>query len=205
MTTESSARSRAIAPGHVVRDGGCADAALGADDRDDPTDGDRLRRREQAADRAHHVEGLDRSNDIVADPAPDQFAVGRDIIGAADHDDPGPGVADGCELIEALEHVVGAFGLQHDHVRRGGLVIGVDGGGNTAHMNRQMDLAEAAVLAGRSHRGCGRDRCAKRLHRHPRRRRDVFFGRRREVSLFFGFFAADHLPVSLSLALSASG
>ena len=29
-------------PGHVVRDGGCADAALGADDGDDPADGDRL-------------------------------------------------------------------------------------------------------------------------------------------------------------------
>ena len=43
-------------PGHIVRDGGCADAALGADDGDDAADGDRLRSREQAADRAHHIE-----------------------------------------------------------------------------------------------------------------------------------------------------
>ena len=47
-------------PGHVVRDGGRADAALGADDGDDPADGLGLRRREQPADRAHHVERVDR-------------------------------------------------------------------------------------------------------------------------------------------------
>ena len=80
-------------PGHVVRDGGCADAALGADDGDDPADGDGLRRREQAADRAHHVEGVDRPDDVVADAAAHQFAIGRDIVGAADHDDAGSGIA----------------------------------------------------------------------------------------------------------------
>ena len=43
-------------PGHVVGDGRCADAALGADDGDDAADRLGFRRREQAADRAHHVE-----------------------------------------------------------------------------------------------------------------------------------------------------
>ena len=49
-------------PGHVVRDGGRADAALGADDGDDAADGLGFRRRKQPADRAHHVEGVDRRN-----------------------------------------------------------------------------------------------------------------------------------------------
>ena len=169
-------------PGHVVCDGGGADAALGADDRDDPADGDLFRRGEQAADRPHHVERLDRAEDVVADAAADQFAVGRDITGAADHDDPGAGVANGCEFIEAGEHVAGAFGLQHDHVRRRRLVIGVDGGGDTAHVNRQMGLVEAAVFARRFHRGCGGDSGAKGLHRHARRRRDVIVRGRRVVA-----------------------
>ena len=42
-----------------------------------------------------------------------------------------------------------AFGLQHDHVRRRRRVIGLDGGGDAAHMNRKMGLAEAAVFARR--------------------------------------------------------
>src|SRR3981081_2494024 len=54
-------------PGDVVGNGGGADAALGADDGDDAADGDRLRRREQAADRAHYIKGLDRSDDVVVD------------------------------------------------------------------------------------------------------------------------------------------
>ena len=43
-------------PGDVVGDGGCADAALGADDGDDAADRLGFRRREQPADRAHHVD-----------------------------------------------------------------------------------------------------------------------------------------------------
>ena len=92
-------------PGHVVRDGGCADAALGADDGDDAADGDGLRGREQAADRADDVDRLDRPNDVVADAAPHQLAIGRDIVGAADHHDAGSGVADGREFVEAGQDV----------------------------------------------------------------------------------------------------
>ncbi len=69
-------------PGHVVCDGGRADPALGADDRDHPADRDRLGSREQAADRAHHIEGLDRPDDVVVDAAPHQLAIGRDIAGS---------------------------------------------------------------------------------------------------------------------------
>ena len=44
-------------PGDVMGDGGRADAALGADDGDDAADRLGFRRREQVADRAHHVDG----------------------------------------------------------------------------------------------------------------------------------------------------
>ena len=43
-------------PGDVVRDGGGADAAFGADHRDDAADRLGVRRREQPADRAHDVD-----------------------------------------------------------------------------------------------------------------------------------------------------
>ena len=69
-------------PGHVMGDGGRADAALGADDGDDAADGLGFRRREQAANRAHHVEGVDRRNHIVADAAAHQFAIERDVVDA---------------------------------------------------------------------------------------------------------------------------
>jgi len=87
-------------------------------------------------------------------------------------------------------------------------MIGFDGGCHAAHFNLEMGLAEAAVFGGRMHGGCGFRRLAKRLHRHPRRRGDVIvLRRRRDARLFLRILArvAVHLPVSLSLALSASG
>ena len=93
-------------PGDVVRDGGRADAALCADDGDDPADGDGLRCREQAADRADHIEGIDRSNHVIADAAPHQFAIGNVIIFIADHHDARSGVAHGRELVEAGQNIV---------------------------------------------------------------------------------------------------
>jgi len=47
-------------PRDIVGDRGGADAALGADDRDDAPDGFGVRRREQAADRADHVDRQNR-------------------------------------------------------------------------------------------------------------------------------------------------
>ena len=122
--------------------------------------------------------------------------------------DAGAGVADGGELVEAGKDIVAAFGFQDDHVRRRRRAIGFDGGGHAAHLDLEVGLAEAAVFARRLHGGGGFHRLAKRLHRHPRRRRDMLVRRRRrDVRLLFGILArvVDHLPVSLSLALSASG
>ena len=82
-------------PGDVVGDGGGADAALGADDGDDAADRLGFRRREQAADRAHDVDGADRRDHVVADAAADQLAIEHDVVDAADHDHAGAGVADG--------------------------------------------------------------------------------------------------------------
>ena len=145
---------------------------------------------------------------VVADAAAHQFAIQRDVVDAADHDDAGSGIADGGELIEAGQDVGAALGLQDDHVRRRRGAIGLDGGRHAAHLDLEMGLAEAAVFAGRLHGGGGFHRLAEGLHRHARRRRDVIVRRRRaSLRLLFGILArvADHLPVSLSLALSASG
>ena len=128
---------------------------------------------------------------VVVDAAAHQFAIGRDVVVAADHDDAGSGIAHGRELIEAGENVAAAFGLQDDHVRRGHRVIGFDGGRHAAHLNREMGLGEAAVFARRSHGRGGLLGFAKGLHRHPRRRRDVIVrGRRGGVRLLFGFWRA---------------
>ena len=126
----------------------------------------------------------------------------------ADHDDAGTGIADGGELVEAGEDIAAAFGFQDDHVRRRRGAIGLDRGGHAAHLDLEMCLAEAAVLARRLHGGRGFHRLAKRLHRYARRRRDMIVGDGGVPSgCCFGILAgvADHLPVSLSLALSASG
>src|SRR6185312_5575684 len=85
---------------------------------------------------------------------------------------------------------------------------GLDSGGHAAHLDLQMRLAEPAVLAGRLYGGSGFHRLAEGLHRHPRRGRDVILRRRRRdlrrlLCVLAG--VADHLPVSLSLAFTASG
>ena len=79
---------------------------------------------------------------------------------------------------------------------------------HAAHLDLEMGLAEAAVFARRLHGGRGFHGLAKGLHRHTRRRRNVIVrGGGMSVRLLFGVLArvADHLPVSLSLAFSASG
>ena len=61
---------------------------------------------------------------------------------------------------------------------------------------------------GRLHGSRGFHRLAKCLHRYPRRRRDMIVGgRSRALRLLFCVLTrvTDHLPVSLSLALSDSG
>jgi len=111
-----------------VRDGGCADAAFRADDGNDPADRLRLRRRKQAANRAHHVQGVDRGDDVVADAAANQLAIQRDVVDAADHDHAGTGIANRRELIEASKNIAAALGFQDDDVRRRRGAIGLDRG-----------------------------------------------------------------------------
>ncbi len=164
-------------PGDVVRHGGSADAALGADHGDDAADRLGVRRREQSADRAHDVDGADRRDQVVADAAPRQLAIERDVVDAADHDHPRAGVADLGELIEPGQDVVGALlGLDEDDVRRRRTAIGLDRGGGAAHLDFHMRLGQTAVLAGGLHGGGGFNRLAKGLHRDARRRCDMFVG-----------------------------
>ncbi len=90
-------------PADIVRDGGSADAALGADHGDDAADRLGFRRREQPADRADDVDGADRRDQIIADAAPRQVAVQRHVVDAADNDHARAGVANFGELIEPAE------------------------------------------------------------------------------------------------------
>jgi len=121
--------------------------------------------------------------------------------------DPGSGVANRCQMVKSREDIAAALGFQDDNVRRRRGAIGLDRGRHAAHLDLEMRLAEPAILAGRLHGGRSLDRLAKSLHRHPRRRRDMLVGGRLCGGSFFRVLArvADHLPVSLSLALSDSG
>jgi hypothetical protein len=150
---------------------------------------------------------IDRRDHVVADAATHQFAIKSDVVDAADDDDPRAGIAHGCELVEAGEDIVAAFGLDDDHVGSRRAAIGFNRRCHAAHLDLKMSLAEPPVLAGRLH---GRRRfhgLAERLHRYARRRRNVIVrGRRSDVRLLEVLACvAGHLPVSLSLAFSASG
>jgi len=72
--------------GDIVCNRRGADAALGADNRDDAAHRFGVGRGEQAADRARDLERTDRRDQIVADAAPHQFAIERDVVHAADDD-----------------------------------------------------------------------------------------------------------------------
>jgi hypothetical protein len=198
-----------------VRHGRGADAAFGAHHRDDAAGGDGLGRREQAADRAHDVEHPDRADHVIVDAAAHQLAIGNVIGFVADDDDAGAGIADMGELVEEGHELAPAAALQHDHVRRRRVVVGLDGGGHAAHLHRQMRFRKAAVLARRFHRRRGRLDLAKGLHRNARRSLDMIARRplrrhRQLGGLFdrlfdFPFRVAHCLPTSLSLAFSLSG
>ena len=76
---------------------------------------------------------------------------------------------------------------------------------DAAHLDLQMRLAQAAILAGRLDRGGGFDRFAERLHGNARRRRDVLFARatsrprlcRCSCANRFAVVSPHHLPTSL--------
>ncbi|XUJ37635.1 hypothetical protein ACQ5SK_25985 [Bradyrhizobium japonicum] len=110
-------------------------------------------------------------------------------------------------MVEAGQEIVAAVALEHDHVRRRRRAVGFDRRRHATHLDLQMGLAETTVFAGRLHRGSGLDGLAESLDRHARRGSNMFLDRRRRLGLLFLSLAsvADHLPVSLSLAFSASG
>ena len=152
--------------------------------------------------------GADRRDQIIADAAPHQLAIERDVVHAPDDDDPRAGIADLGELIEAVEDIVAAaFRFEHDDVRRRRALIGFDGRGQAAHLDAQMRLGQAPIFAGRLNGRGGLDRLAERLHRNARRRRDVLVApdeSRRAVSAaaaaLTGFIVRPHhLPTSLIL------
>ncbi len=182
----------------IVGDGGRADAALGADHGDDAADRLGVGRRKQPADRAHDLQHVDRRNQIIADAAPHQLAIERDIVHAADDDDTRAGVAIIGELIEAGEDVVAAvLRFQNDDVRRRRALIGFDRRRQAAHLDAQMRLGHAPVLAGRLDRGGGVDVLAEGLHRDARRRRDMFVaaGGIREARILAGGLVTLFHPV----------
>src|SRR5262249_5267062 len=194
-------------PSYIMCDRRCADAAFRTHNGDDSADCYGFRSGEQAADRPHHVEGADGPDDVVVDTTAHQLPIRRLIVLAADNDNACPRIAHGRQFVEARENVALPFALDHDDIWSGCVVIGVDGCGHAALLDCQVSLGEAAVLAGRSYRGRSFLALAKGLHRNAWGRRDVVVrGRRRGVRLLFGLLTGlAHFPVSLSLALSASG
>ena len=193
-----------------MSDGGGADAALGADHRDDAADRFGVGRGEQAADRAHHVDGADRRNHVVADAAPNQLAIERDVVGPSDHNDASAGVAIFGKRIEAGQDAVAAtVRFQHDDIGRWRTAVGFDRGCDAAHLYFDMRLAETPVFAGRLNRGRGLDGLAERLDGHARRRRDVLVAgeclRRRRFRRGGLQRSSDHLPTSLIAPLEVSG
>jgi len=87
--------------------------------------------------------------------------------------------------------------------RRRHRLIDFDRRGKAAVFGGEMRLGETAVLPGRGHRGERLLGLAKCLHRDARHRRMCSSGCCGSSALFV--VDACHLPVSLSLALSASG
>ena len=172
----------------IVRDGRGADAALGADHRDDAADRLGVGRRKQPADRPYDLQHVDRRNQIIADAATHQLAVQHDVVRAPDDNDTRAGVAVIGELIEPGEDVVAAvFQFENDDVRRRRVLIGFDRRREPAHLNAQMRFGQTPIFTGRLNGGRGVDVLAEGLHRDARRRRDVFVaGGIGQVRLFAG-------------------
>jgi hypothetical protein len=193
-----------------VGDGRCADAALGADDRDGASDRFGIRRVEQPGDGPHDVDHADRADEVIADAAAHQLAIEHDVVELADDDEAGAGVAHLGKRIEAAEQVVGAARrLDDDDVGRGRGAIGFGRCGDAAHLDLQMGLRHAAVLARRLHGGGGVGVLAEGLNRDARNRRDMLVapGRvgRDRLGLAGGKAELDHLPTSLILPASVVG
>ena len=90
-------------PGEIVRDRGRTAAALGAGEGEHLADRLGFRRRVEIGDRLDHLHRVKRGHQVLADALADQFAIERDVVGAADHDDLGRRIADACQPLQ-LRH-----------------------------------------------------------------------------------------------------
>lgn len=91
-------------PGEVVGQGRGPDAALGADEGDLPPDERRGGVGIEAGDRADDLQRALGLGDVLADPAPHQFAIEGDVVGLADDHDLGARVADLGQAVQQGQH-----------------------------------------------------------------------------------------------------
>ena len=164
-----------------MRHGGRADAALGADDRDDSPHRFGIRRREQAADGPHDVDRADRRHQIVAHAATRQLAIEPDIVDTARGRSracprhrlrPADRARRGCHRCGESVSIRMTFGVRRT-------AIGFERGGDAAHLDFDMRLRRgggllpaactAAAVSTVSQKACTE---------HARRRRDVIVARR---------------------------
>ena len=132
-----------------MRNIGGADAALGADHRDDAPQRFRVRSVVEMRDVLNVGQHLERRHDIIADAARGQHAIERDVVLVADDDDLGAGVAIFRQVVETGDQA-GAVGdrLDDDEIGRRRAAEGLDRGGDAAHVDLHVRLQHPAVHRG---------------------------------------------------------
>jgi hypothetical protein len=111
-------------------------------------------------------------------------------------------------LVEAGEDAGAAIlRFENHHVRGRRSLVGFERGGDTAHLQAQVDLRQPAVLAGGLDGRRGLGGFAERLNRHPRRRRDEILdlGDAGRLDVAAALMVPDHFPMPLIFDLSRSG
>ena len=151
-------------PGEIMRNIGGADAALGADHRDDAPQRFRVRSVVEMRHVLNEVQHLERRHDIIADAARGQHAIERDVVLVADDDDLGAGVAIFRQVVEIGDQA-GAVGdrLDDDEIGRRRAAEGLDGGGDAAHVDLHVRLQHPAV----HRRAFDRSRRRARFRKRP--------------------------------------
>ena len=142
-------------PRDVVADGRRTDATLGADERVDVTDRIGIRIVVEVGDAFHDLQRRHRRDQVFADAALQQLAVEHHVVGLADDDDLGAGVAalgQTVELVQQFEPRQPRF--DDDEVRRRALLVVSHGRRDAAHVDRDVRLGEAPVLGRVLHRLC---------------------------------------------------
>src|SRR4029453_10505281 len=121
-------------------------AALGADEGDDAADGIGFGVVVEIGQAFDQLQGRHRRDQVFADAPLQQLPVEHDVVGAADHDNLGAGIAALGELVELRQHL-GArqAGLNDDQVGGRTFVIVRDGGGGAAHVHADVRLGGPAV------------------------------------------------------------